>query len=206
MSICSDVWTKQGMTASFLGVTVHCFTYSDKKRHNITLAVRRFEQPHTGQRIAELLRRIVDEWKIPHFKIFHCLTDNGSNMIKAFKILASDDETNVEDSDESSESIDQFCNPELEDKSRNDDDLEVDGISSDEDDDTNFDLASTAASDEIREFEDHEDDHNTALGWKRCSCLSHTLQLVVKEFEKTPCFKKTPHNTYKIVKKSEQVL
>ena len=26
ISICCDIWSKQGMTASFLGVTVHCFT------------------------------------------------------------------------------------------------------------------------------------------------------------------------------------
>lgn len=39
ISICRDIWSKQGMTESFLGVTVHCFTFNDKKRHSITLAV-----------------------------------------------------------------------------------------------------------------------------------------------------------------------
>ena len=77
ISLCCDIWTKQGMTASFLGITIHCFTFHDKKRHSITLAVRRFESPHTGERIADLLRAIIDEWNIPYRKIFRSLSDNG---------------------------------------------------------------------------------------------------------------------------------
>ena len=30
ISLCSDIWSKQGMTASFLGMTAHFFTYLDK--------------------------------------------------------------------------------------------------------------------------------------------------------------------------------
>ena len=50
-----DIWSKLGMTASFLGVTAHL----------IQINVRRFPSPHTGVRIAELLLRIVAEWDIP---------------------------------------------------------------------------------------------------------------------------------------------
>ena len=31
ISFCCDIWLKQGMTASFLGITVHCFTFNDKR-------------------------------------------------------------------------------------------------------------------------------------------------------------------------------
>jgi len=39
------------------------------------------------------------------------------------------------------------------------------------------------------------------LGWKRNSCFVHTLQLVVKEFEKAPCFNSTLNRAKKLVKK-----
>jgi len=49
----------------------------------------------------------------------------------------------------------------------------------------------------------HENDHAIAfLGWKRNSCFVHTLQLVVKEFEKAPCFNSKVKNLAKKVNKS----
>ena len=41
----------------------------------------------------------------------------------------------------------------------------------------------------------------TELGWKQNSCFVHTLQLVVKEFEKDPCFRSTLTKARKIIKK-----
>ena len=87
VTLCCDVWSKQGMTASFLGTTVHFFTHHDKKKYSITLACRRFPSPHTGDRIAELLESVLDEWEIPKEKVFRSLTDNGSYMIRAFNLL-----------------------------------------------------------------------------------------------------------------------
>ena len=40
VSILSDIWTKKGMTASFLGISAYCFVLSDSTRHNISIAVR----------------------------------------------------------------------------------------------------------------------------------------------------------------------
>ena len=188
ISICCDIWSKQGMTASFLGVIVHCFTVHDRKRHSITLAVKRFEQPHTGERIAELLQSILDQWDIPRHKVFCSLTDNGSNMIKAFKLL-SFDET---DEEESSEVLSENELDSEQEDDCDDSDLEDEEMSD----------GSAKAVDEIKNFDEHEDDHSIAfIGWKRNSCFTHTLQLVVKEFEKAPCFKATLAKAYKIVKK-----
>ena len=123
------------------------------------------------------------------------MTDNGSNIVKAFKILQSEkSEVGELDSDlgtkDSQEEDEEEMDPEVE---------------SDDDDDTNFEEASTAAAHDMKQFEDHEDDHSNALaqlaGWTRCSCFTHSLQLVVKEFEKAPCFRKTINKTYKIIKK-----
>jgi len=51
----------------------------------ITIAVRRFESPHTAERVSKLVDEIVEEWRIPNHKIFRILTDNGSNMVAGFK-------------------------------------------------------------------------------------------------------------------------
>ena len=171
INFCCDIWSKQGMTASFLGITVHCFTFYDKKRHSITLAVRRFESPHTGERIADLLRAVINEWNIPHYKVFHSLTDNGSNMIKAYNLLSNDEEEDLKE-DEST------VHPDENDES--------DDSASEHLDDDNDHEPSTEET--IKQFEQCEDDHRSTLcGWKRNSCFVHTLQLVVKEFERAPC-------------------
>lgn len=201
LNICCDIWTKQGMTASFLGVTVHLFLPDDNQRHSITLAVKVFEQPHTGERIATLLLSILDEWEIPYWKVFRSLSDNRSNIVKAFHILQ--DQTNSGNDDDS---IQQNHDESAIELIESGDQLLSGGEFSDEDSNTISDDVSllSYSSDEIRQFEDYESDHNRALisnGFRRCSCFTHTLQLVVKEFEKAPCFKKTVQTTYKIVQK-----
>uniref|UniRef100_A0A1X7U4J1 BED-type domain-containing protein n=1 Tax=Amphimedon queenslandica TaxID=400682 RepID=A0A1X7U4J1_AMPQE len=59
INLCVDIWSKPGMTASFLGVTSQFIV--ENKSHTICLAVRRFPSPHTSQRIAEFLYNIVTE-------------------------------------------------------------------------------------------------------------------------------------------------
>ena len=49
ISLCADIWSKKGMTASFLGLTAHYYSRSKKDKCNITIAVRRFESPHTAE-------------------------------------------------------------------------------------------------------------------------------------------------------------
>ena len=51
VAICVDIWSKKGLTASFLGVTVHFFTPQDHKWHRVTLAVRRLASPHTADHV-----------------------------------------------------------------------------------------------------------------------------------------------------------
>lgn len=76
------------MTSSYLGVTAHFFSTKDHKRHNVTLAARHFPSPHTASQIADLVQEILAEWNIPQSKIHRVLTDNGSNMVAAFKTQA----------------------------------------------------------------------------------------------------------------------
>ena len=63
--MCADVWSKKGMTASYLGLYAHFFTKSDHRRHSVTLAVRRLPSPHITERIEELVHEITKELEIP---------------------------------------------------------------------------------------------------------------------------------------------
>ena len=84
-SICCDVWSKKGLTSSYLGVTGHFFSRKDRGRHTVTLAVRRVTGSHTAVNIRVLLDEILSEWNIGHGEIFAIITDSGSNMVAAFK-------------------------------------------------------------------------------------------------------------------------
>ena len=50
----------------------------------MTLAVRLFDHPHTAERVRSLLDVIMKEWDIDQ-KLYVIITDNGSNMVKAFR-------------------------------------------------------------------------------------------------------------------------
>ena len=80
VSICADIWSKKGLTSSYLGVTCHFFSRRDHRRHCVTLAVRRMHSPHTADHVRELVDAILEEWDIPISKVKVVVTDNGSNM------------------------------------------------------------------------------------------------------------------------------
>ena len=85
VSITCDIWSKRGLTSSYLGVTAHFYSRTDNRRHTVTLAVRRLTTSHTASNIRSLLDDILVEWDILPNKISAVITDNGSNMIAAFK-------------------------------------------------------------------------------------------------------------------------
>lgn len=121
VSICADIWSKRGLTASFLGITAHFFSRKDHKRHCLTLAVRRMPSPHTADHVRDLVHKVLMEWNIPLNKIMVVVTDNGSNMVAAFKkFVATDDDegddSEMEEDDANSESaaIDDFDDKEIE--------------------------------------------------------------------------------------------
>lgn len=97
MSICCDIWSKKGLTSSYLGVTAHYFSQSDHRWHTVTLAVRRLASAHTAYTIRQTLDEILAEWDLDPTKILAILTDNGSNMVAAFKTKAAQLEEEEED-------------------------------------------------------------------------------------------------------------
>ena len=88
VSLCTDVWTKRGMTSSYLGVTGHFFYHGNDNTsgiHAATLAVRCMEGSITGVAIRNTMEDLLVEWDIPPEKVMVVVTDNASNMVRAFK-------------------------------------------------------------------------------------------------------------------------
>ncbi len=65
VALCTDIWTRKGMTQSFLGITAHFFTKSDHRRRVATLAVKLLPSPHTAEFIEEAVTSVLCEWDIP---------------------------------------------------------------------------------------------------------------------------------------------
>ena len=58
VSLRADIWSKAGLTSSYLGVTAHFYSKKDHKRYTINLCVKRMPSPHT----AENERQLVEEY------------------------------------------------------------------------------------------------------------------------------------------------
>lgn len=189
ISFCADIWTKPGMTAAFLGVIEHFYSRLDWKRHQITVAVQRFPSPHTGENVANKMYTIITLSSC----VFRVITDNGSNMVAAFK------ETNEEgdklDDDIVAYTIDDSDDDEAE-------DTDVEGEDGDNLDDIEDSQSSMSSEKQIAEYEQLERQHNAAFtGWKQISSFVHMLQLVVKLFETNPSFKVSLGKAKAMVKK-----
>ena len=105
ISIFADIWSKPGMTASFLGITAHYYCSSDNQCHTIiTLAVHHLPSPHIAE-ISKTVEDVLLEWNIPEHNIFRILTDNGSNMVVGFKNCLLNRVDNVHGEDEHVESV-----------------------------------------------------------------------------------------------------
>lgn len=59
------------------------------------MACRRFKGTHSYDKVAELIAEIHSEFDLKLSKIIKTITDNGSNMVKAFKIYGQDSDTGI---------------------------------------------------------------------------------------------------------------
>lgn len=127
-----DIWTNRQMR-SYLGVTGHCII--DFRLHSVMLACCRFRGSHTGEAIVDAFEEVVHLFGISR-KVDTVITDNASNMRKAFRLLtiAENDGTQTEDDDDHDDELVPV-------------ELDLDG----------------------------------SMIPARYSCLSHTIQLVVKD-------------------------
>ncbi len=96
VSIGLDIWTKKGLTSSFLAISACYFNPDDNKAEHILLNLKQMVHSHTAQSIAALVDECTNEWGIPKQKILTIITDNGSNMVAAFH-CGDEDTTSEED-------------------------------------------------------------------------------------------------------------
>lgn len=80
VSLTADLWTAHSREG-YLGVTASWMT-SDFQLNEAVLALSQLPYPHTGQAIADRIKRISEFWSIDK-KIFTITTDGGSNMKSA---------------------------------------------------------------------------------------------------------------------------
>jgi len=95
----ADAWSGFKNRRSFLGVTGHVL-FDDLRRQSFALACRLFTGSHTYDRIAALLCKIMREYAIPVDKVICCVTDNGSNFVKAFREFQVDLGNDADDEDD----------------------------------------------------------------------------------------------------------
>ena len=48
INFCADIWSKKGLTSSYLGLTAHFYCPDTSCIQHATLAVRELPHPHTG--------------------------------------------------------------------------------------------------------------------------------------------------------------
>ena len=123
------------------------------------------------------LLRVLTEWDVQSSKVIASLTDDGSNMLAAFRKKV-EDSVACEDKDEDREE-------EL-----------YDDVEEDEDE-----MAATAE-DDGTDYEMREMDHTSAFATlDRVSCFSHSLQLVVNKFSGITAYKPLLKHAHALAKK-----
>ncbi|XP_034096331.1 uncharacterized protein LOC117562598 [Gymnodraco acuticeps] len=83
VSTTADIWSANNK--SLLGVTVHWIDADTLKRKKAAIACRRFRGRHTYDAIATELEDIFSQYGLTNDIVTACVTDNGSNCVKAFK-------------------------------------------------------------------------------------------------------------------------
>lgn len=97
--VCStaDVWSSS--RRSYLGITVHWIESDTFERKNAAIACRRFKGSHTYDKVAEMIADIHADHDLKLSKIVKTVTDNGSNMVKAFDVFGKTDLEPIENNE-----------------------------------------------------------------------------------------------------------
>ena len=84
-SITTDCWTSAANTP-FISITVH-FVSPEWTLINVCLNCKHFDETHNANNIEQILTDTMSEWGIDIKNIACCVTDNGSNIVKAIEQL-----------------------------------------------------------------------------------------------------------------------
>jgi hypothetical protein len=175
-SIClgADLWSKKGLSESYLGISAYFYDKNIESKTILTLGLKQFPHPHNAERIKAVIESILTDYEIPLAKVFRFISDNGSNMVKTFKL-----EWKEVDESEEFNLIEE------------DNDLESDLEDIDEDFDE-------------EEFETEEVELNSKLSEikiVRMGCFIHILQCVIKTCDKKSKFKEVIKSATNLINK-----
>ena len=84
VNVTVDIWSDRVMR-SFMGITAHVMEDNPLHLSTYTLACCRFIGRHTGERISQQFNKVLEDYKIKQ-KVDFVITDNASNMKKAFTV------------------------------------------------------------------------------------------------------------------------
>lgn len=174
VAITADIWTKRGGTESFFGVTAHWYDEINQRLMSATLAIQNIRGKHDAKAIYDQTCKVLSEWSIPICKISKVVTDNGSNMVKAFQEsfqlanLQNSTPTGGNESENPQRSVD----------SNDDHHPSLVGVFSESDD--------AEIETEMMEF-DHEEQQAAVVFscLDRLSCFAHALQCCIRVLDKS---------------------
>ena len=78
-AITTDLWTSRSKHA-YIGITIHYVTNQFVLKNHL-LATKEFSDSHTAENLAEILQRILSEWKLSKDAVSAVTTDNCSNIV-----------------------------------------------------------------------------------------------------------------------------
>jgi len=87
VTVCLDDWSMTNLSASYLGISVCFYDPTSAKVRYVVLELAQLQHPHTADVLADHLECCLNKWGIPSKRVLMILSDNGSNMVKAIKLL-----------------------------------------------------------------------------------------------------------------------
>jgi hypothetical protein len=165
----TDLWSSRTLEP-IIGVRFHYFDASFGL-HVRTVAYRHFAERHTGENIATVFEKIVEEYGISAAEMGYQVTDNARNMLKAFEIFSEHAVAQLA-AQSSANDIDPNPNMSGSDQAVGETDNNTDG--------------------EFLEFladdDGTADDDSIVIESCRLPCVAHTLQLAIKDALKNTPF------------------
>ncbi|KAK1912669.1 hypothetical protein P3342_004605 [Pyrenophora teres f. teres] len=86
-SICFDGWTTKGGKRGFLGIVAH-YVNSDGKLRDLPIALPQLTGAHSGDRLAEVVSSILEQFSISERTLGYFVLDNASNNDTAVAAIA----------------------------------------------------------------------------------------------------------------------
>lgn len=162
ITICLDGWTKKGLSSSFLGISACFFDPVSGQPQHALLNLDLIHHPHSGEKLSKCIDACLAKWEIPVEKVLLVVSDNGSNIVKAVRLLREQAQLSKQATDALVSFGDDLA-PNL--TTENEADDEIDDNSEDNE------LGYAADMTNIIE----------GIPFRRLGCLCHTLQLLIQE-------------------------